>query len=162
MTFTRWFEVARIVKDIVFRQQGFIGKANELPIADYGSGVKEPAPGRRIVGSDCSDNCRHSFSGGDDLLQRLQNAARHIAIEKPIERGVALHAGFGHYDDIRGVLFALLNRANNAPGIAFVIAVGAVYLPDSYAHLKVKLVFEACLRGPAADCLLQQRSCTFP
>jgi hypothetical protein len=35
----------------------------------------------------------------------------------------------------------LLNRPNNAGGVALVIPVSCVYLPDGYAHLKVGLLF---------------------
>ena len=46
----------------------------------------------------------------------------------------------------RAILFALLNRPKNAKGIAVVIAVGCVYLPDGYAHL-----FEHDLRPSVSE-----------
>ena len=42
MTFARRLEVARVVKNVVFRQQSLVGKADQLLIADKCRGVEEP------------------------------------------------------------------------------------------------------------------------
>src|SRR4029453_327504 len=69
---------------------------------------------------------------------------RHVAVEEPIERGVALHTGFGYNDEIGGVFFALLDRPNDGGGVAFVVPVGTVFLPDGDAH---KFVFDLSFRS---------------
>jgi hypothetical protein len=53
------------------------------------------------------------FRRVDDLLQRFECAALHVAIEKPIERRIALNARFGQHDEVRVFALPLLDRAND-------------------------------------------------
>ena len=62
MTFARRFEIARIVEDVVFRQQRLVGKAEQLPIANNGGGVVEAAAGCRFVGPHSADDRGDTFS----------------------------------------------------------------------------------------------------
>ena len=55
--FARGLEVARVVENVVFRQQGFVGKSNQLLIVNYGSGVIEVTAGSQIDGPDGPNNC---------------------------------------------------------------------------------------------------------
>ncbi len=141
MTFTSRLEVARIVEDVVLRQQRLIGKADQLLIANDGGGVVESAPGWQTGWSTVPTIAVIPSVACDDLFQRLQERNGNVAIEKPVERGVALDAGLGEYDQIRLVLLRLLDRANDAGSVAFVVAVGGVYLTDGDAHLFWIFVF---------------------
>src|SRR4026208_2381112 len=90
VSFGAGLEVAWIVEDVVFGQQRFVGKAEQLLIANHGGGGKETAAGGLVRRSDSADDRGDSFSGFDDLFERLERAALHVAIEKPVERRVAL------------------------------------------------------------------------
>ena len=76
--------------------------------------------------------------GGDDPFEWTERAALHVAVEKPIERRVALDTGFGKDYEIGVFTFGLFDAAEDAVGVGVEVAVGGVDLADGNAHLFVE------------------------
>jgi hypothetical protein len=94
MAFMSRFKISGIVKNVILGQQGLVSEADELLIANNCRGVKEPAPVGQTSWSNRAHNCGQTLCRLDNLVQRLQNAAGNVAVEKPVQRCVSLNAGF--------------------------------------------------------------------
>src|SRR6266850_2191760 len=64
-----------------------------------------------------------------------------VAIEKPIQRCVALNTSLRQHDEIRTVLPGPLNRAKDPGSVAFVVAVSCIYFTNCNPHLCLRFDF---------------------
>ena len=135
-SFARRFKVTRIVKHVVFGQQCLVGKTEQLPIANHRGRIKEPASSRKIRGTNSANDSSDAFSRGDDLVQRIERMRHHVAIQKPVERGVTLYRHLWNDYEIRTVFPSMFNCADNAGRVARILTVGRVDLPDGYFHCR--------------------------
>ena len=91
----RRLEISRIVKNVIFRQQSFLGKAQQLAVRDHRRHIVKPTPVRILIWPNSAHDRGYSSRRRYNALKRIESMLDNIAILKPILRSVAMRYDLG-------------------------------------------------------------------